>query len=241
MSENGHNQPEGNEQDQATQDADTKPTPKAEVHRKASDESYSMFGGLATALPLLLSIGGALVASAATVDHNKLDRDGHDDSGEEDDDGWFSSLTDVGGSLISNGAKAAGIAGVLRAIGSGNVTGAAALAAKAIAAKKLAEYTAAAGSKSARAAARHPIATLGSTAAAYKARGYARTGYGRTRDAARVLRHGRGSVAPQSSAVGAAFMGLALLSVGAGFAYLFDKQHGEDRRRGLRESVGLGK
>ena len=222
-------------------------TPEAQSTRVEEPKSSNGFHGmsaLTASIPLIVSIGGAVAAGlgASAVKHHQHDAE----TDADDEDGWLDSIRDhvgdLSGSLVENGAKIAGVAGILKAIGTRNYSGAAVLAAKALAAKRIAEYTAGkathATAKAGRGIAHHPLLAAGGAAAAMKARRAAHEGYDRTRDAASVLRHGRSSIAPKPTGAGsAAVAGLTLLGLGAAAMYLFDQNRGAARREALRNTL----
>ena len=195
-------------------------------------------GGLASAfgsaVPLLIGLGGAIAAAiAAEKTVGGVSRAGravghaaHETADHAGD--WLGSArrtvrhgaAEAGESLLSAGAKAAGMIGLLKAIGGGNFTGAASAAAKAVAAKKVAEYLAGAGKSAAKVGAK-----AGATVGGLKL-------------ARRVA-----PPPPKPSNLGSNLAtGAAILGVGAAAVYLFDPTNGPDRRRRLRHAVlGTGR
>ena len=216
-------------------------------HERGRDRVEEPGDGVSSALPLILSLGGAVAAAAlgmaaergATSDAARRARD--------EGESWLGSAKetaeDWGESLLSTGAKAAGVAGLLKALGGGNLSSAASTAAKAVAAKKIAEAFAGGAKSAGKAAVHHPALSAAGLAGLLKARSAAHETGGRVRDAGRVLRHGRESVQDRgSSAMSSAATGLALLGIGAAALYLFDPDRGRHRRRVLRERVvGAGR
>ena len=241
MSTNGHEN--DSESMKAARNAPPLPHERGR-ERVEGDES-----GFGAALPLLLSLGGAAATAIAGL---AVDRATHSDAAgraRRGADSLYDSAKDSGESMLSAGAKAAGVAGLLKAVGKADLSGGLSTAAKAVAAKKLVEYAgsfAAGGTKRAgRLAANHPALTAAGTAGLFKARSAAKEGGGRVRDAYGVLRHGRESIVDrrdESSATSAAITGIALLGIGAAALYLFDPDRGRHRRRVLRENVlGAGR
>lgn len=219
-------------------------------HERTYASDASGGGSLSMAMPLLLSVGGAVAAAAMgalaekksgalsrAADWTRDELEDWYDSAKHSAKGRAHDVGEWGESLLSSGAKAAGVAGLLKALGSGNLSKSAATAAKALAAKKVAEY-AASGTKSAgRFAKRHPAMTAGGAAAAFKARSAWHEGSDRAHDAWSVLRHGRQSVQQRESMGGQVATGVALLGVGAAAMYLFHPDQGQHRRRMLREQL----
>ncbi len=239
MSENGHHNGES-ESMKAARSAP--PLPAGRGEERVDEPKTFSSSAWTMALPLVVSVAGA-VASGMAAKALPIGRDDHDD----DDDGWFDSMRgSLGGagaaalgtgSALAGGAKAAGVAGLLKAIGTGRLSAGAATAAKTLVMKKVADYVTDGAASAGRIAKRHPATTAAGAAAAYKARSAAQTGYGRTRDAALVLRHGRGAVTESTSTASALATGLTLLGIGAAAIYLFDPDHGPERRKSLRDGV----
>jgi hypothetical protein len=187
--------------------------------------SPSSFG---EALPLMLSMAGTLAAGIAASSLKGDDKRSREP--DHDDDG-----------SIFSGAKMAGIAGLLKAVGSGSLPAATATAAKTLAARKVAEYAASALAGGSSVAARHPKAVAAGSYGLMKAGKAAKEGVGRSGDAYRVLRGGRQAVQTPTAAGSSAVTALTLLGVGAAAMYLFHPDLGRHRRRVLREKVvGLG-
>ncbi len=194
-------------------------------------------------LPLLLSVGGAIAAGTAVEKKNRgVSRAAG--RAKDEADSWYETLADkagdVGESIVDHGAKLAGVTGLLSALGSGGLSSAAATAAKALTAKKVAEYAAGAGASATKSAGRfvkeHPGLTAAGSAAALKARGYVEEGTSRARDAYERVRYGR-KPEPESHVVDNIATGLAVVGVGAAAMYLFHPDQGRHRRRVLRESL----
>lgn len=243
MSEHGHGESESMKAGR-----NAPPLPHERTH--ANDGGGGGSGSLSMAMPLLLSVGGALAAAAIGVMAEKnsgtLSRAAGRTRDEVED--WYDSarhqagdLGDWGESFLSTGAKAAGVTGLLKALGSGKLSRSATTAAKALAAKKIAEYAASGGARATKSAGRfakrHPAMTAGGTAAALKARSAYQEGSGRAHDAWSVLRHGRSSVQERESVGGQVATGVTLLALGATAMYLFHPDQGRHRRRVLREQL----
>ena len=244
MSTNNANDPAGGESESMHAARNAPPLP----HERGRDRVEEPGDGVSSALPLILSLGGAVAAAAlgmaaergATSDTARRTRD--------EAESWLGSAKetaeDWGESLLSTGAKAAGVAGLLKALGGGNLSSAASTAAKAVAAKKIAEAFAGGAKSAGKATIHHPALSAAGLAGLLKARSTAHETGGRVRDAGRVLRHGREGVQDRgsSSAMSSAATGLALLGIGAAALYLFDPDRGRHRRRVLRERVvGAGR
>ncbi|MEM1011864.1 MAG: hypothetical protein AAGI46_06545 [Planctomycetota bacterium] len=254
MSDNGHTESEHEDQPQHAETDSGDPSAD-----EPSQDSASMPVGLgssvvAMAMPLAVSIAGAVASGLASRETRQadIDLDAGDvdtDEAESDDESWLDSIrgrletagqsamngaASVSASgLLGSGAKAAGVAGLLRAIGTGKLSAGATTAAKALVMRKLSSYLADGAATAGRAALRHPKAT----AAAFKARDAAHVGYDRVVDAGRVLRHGRGAVAPKPSAGTGLATGLAMLGIGAAAVYLLDPKQGPTRRQAIRDRV----
>ena len=209
--------------------------------RKLAGDGMS---SLSMAMPLLLSAGGAiaaaLLAEKANGSVSRTARRVRDES-----EGWYDSasehLSDWGESIsdtVSTGAKAAGVAGLLKAIGSGNLSSAGVAAAKALAAKKVAEYAASGAKSAGKFAKRHPAMTAAGATASLKARNALHDGSEYVSDHWNRLR-GR-KPEPQSNTSENLTTGLAILAVGAAAMYLFHPDQGRHRRRVLRENVMTG-
>ncbi|MEM7809496.1 MAG: hypothetical protein AAF561_15415 [Planctomycetota bacterium] len=254
MSDNGHTDSDQEDQPQHAEQATGDPSADERMQESASMPVGLGSSVVAMAMPLAVSIAGAVASGLASRETRQedvdLDADDVDaDEAESDDESWLDSIrgrletagqsamngaSSVSASgLLGSGAKAAGVAGLLRAIGTGKLSAGATTAAKALVMRKLSSYLADGATTAGRAALRHPKAT----AAAFKARDAAHVGYDRVRDAGRVLRHGRGAVAPKPSAGTGLATGLAMLGIGAAAVYLLDPKQGPARRQAIRDRV----
>jgi len=238
MSENGHHDAPESESLEAARNAPPLPEDRGKGRVRAGAGLGFGSSALAAALPLAVSVIGAVASGAASRGlTNGRQRDDGDPG--DDRDGWLDAglgrLSDLGtlaggASMLTGGAKAAGVAGLLKAIGSGKLSSGAATAAKAVALKKLAGYVADLAGEASSAAAKHPVTTAGAASAAYRARSAAQAGYGRARDAATVLRHGRAAVAAKPSLLSSLSTGLIVLGLGAAAVYLFSAYRQPSRK-----------
>ncbi len=223
--------------------------------RDSSGKSPSS-GGMSFALPLLISVGGAVAAgllaekkgqyvsraARSARDHAEDYYDSAYDSASHLAHDAQAKASDWSDSLLAQGAKIAGVAGLLKSLGSGKLNSKAAFAAKAIAAKKIAEYAASGGASAGRFAKRHPAMTAAGSGAALRARSAAHEGSSRLHDAYSVIRHGRDSVQDRNESNAGTYLatGLTIAGIGAAAIYLFHPEQGEQRRRMLRENL-IGK
>lgn len=217
--------------------------------RKLASDNGGLGSTLAYALPLVISVGGAVAAGMAAEKKNHAvsraagrarDAAGH---ARDEAESWYETLADkagsIGESVVDHGAKLAGVTGLLSALGSGGLSSAASTAAKALTAKKIAEYAASAGTSATKRAGRfakdHPALTAAGSAAALRARGYAHDGADYAREAYYKL--GGRRPKPESHMADNLATGLAVLGVGAAAMYLFHPDQGRHRRRVLRETL----
>ena len=158
--------------------------PRSYQTRGDAHAFHAAEGGLGVGIPALLTIGGGLAAlyliekqthalsrGAGYVGEHA--HDWYDEAGDwlgetahdarETAGDWAESAQ---GGLLAAGAKAAGVVGLLKALGGGELSTGATRAAKALAAKKIAGYATGLGSKAAKTAAKHPKYTAAATAAA---------------------------------------------------------------------------
>lgn len=144
---------------------------------------------------------------------------------------WRESLGD---SLISAGAKAAGIAGVLKALGGGAMSTGASRAAKLLALKQVADYAGSKLHQISESAGNHPpLGELASSGMA-RARSAGHEGSARLREAYAALRGQRHQKEHGWGAAETALLGATVLGAGVAAAYLFSPADGAQRRRALR-------
>ena len=146
---------------------------------------------------------------------------------------WGGRLSD---NLISAGAKAAGIAGVLKTLGGGAMSTGTSRAAKLLALKKVAEYATQTARQLGESAARNPRVTAMTAAGAARARSLGHEGSERLRGAYGALR-GRPVRRRDEREWGTAevaMVGLALVGAGVAATYLLSPSQGAQRRRELR-------
>lgn len=144
---------------------------------------------------------------------------------------WRESLGD---GLISAGAKAAGIAGVLKALGGGAMSTGASRAAKLLALKQVADYAGSTLRQISESAANHPPLGELASAGMARARSAGHEGSERLREAYAALRGQRRQEESGWGAKETAIVGVTLLGAGLAAAYLFNPTSGAQRRRALR-------
>ena len=212
--------------------------------------SHAAAGGLGVGIPALLTLGGGLAALYLIEKQTKaLSKGAHyvgehagelyDEAGDwlgetahdirETAGGWGETAKGYAGdSLVAAGAKAAGVVGLLKALGGGELSTGATRAAKALAVKKLAAY-----------AARHPKYAAQASAAAAKARATARD---QAERAKRAYRSYRGLPEPQegSFGTGGAVLGLTVLGLAAGAVYLFAQSHPDQIAKARKQAGKYG-
>ena len=226
-----------------------------------SDTDGGGLGGLGIALPTLLALGGGIAALWLLERETKaLSRGTHyvtdhaaelyDEAGDwlgetahsarETAGAWGESAKDFShDSLLAAGAKAAGVVGLLKALGGGELSTGATRAAKALALKKLAGYATSAGAKAAKVAAKHPKYAAAATKKAAQARAAAKDAADRARSAYRSAR-GQ-TVEPESSfGTGGAVLALTVVGLGAGAAYLFAQSHPDQIAKARKQAGRYG-
>ena len=226
-----------------------------------SDTDGGGLGGLGIALPTLLALGGGIAALWLVERETKALSRGanyvgdhayelYDDAGDwlgdaahsarETAGEWGESAKDFGhDSLLAAGAKAAGVVGLLKALGGGELSTGATRAAKALAMKKLAGYAASAGGKAAKVAAKHPEYAAAAKKKAAQARAAAQDAADRARRAYRSA-SGRPVVEESSFGTGGAVLALTVLGLGAGAAYLFAQNHPDQIAKARKKATTYG-
>ena len=219
--------------------------------------SHGHDGGLGVGLPAILAIGGGLAALYLIEKQTKALSRGASYVGEQAHD-WYDEAGDwlgetahdvretagewtesAQGGLLAAGAKAAGVVGLLKALGGGELSAGATRAAKALAMKKLAAYAAGAGARASKVAAKHPKYASAASAAAVKARAAAKD---QAERAKRAYRSYRGLPEPKESHFGAggAALSLTVLGLAAGAAYLFAQNHPDQLAKARKQAGKYG-